>query len=255
MSFRPGSQCPGKNPLDEPVGQVRAGVEGFRVFERSHQVNGVPPRSQGLQIIGDRQVGTVLAARGKSAADQLVMGGSREQLESDQVHRRRPVADHADHFGRASTMKHQRIKLGVDLAVIRFGLEVADGHRQNHDVDRVIEDDLLEGIFIVGHGPVLERQELQTLPGNLPSLPKLLDPFSFSLRVGRIEIEPGKSPERLESGTGVDVPDQSAPIEERFGDLGGEPPRGNVGQESDVVDRRDRAAARHHNVHRRPLLF
>ena len=176
------------------------------------QVDRVPARAQGLQVVGDGQVGAVGLAGDLRAADQLGRSVAREQLESDQV-------------DRGAQSRTRRITLGVRrqcttsvsaseliLPDVRLGLEVGDGHRQDHDVDRVRLEDLLRGSphsrrrCRRGAGRAVSRSRCAE-----PAVAELRQPIELGGGLGGVEVEPGEPQERKLGRAGVDVPDRRPP--------------------------------------------
>ncbi len=61
--------------VDQPVGQVVARLEGLGLGAGADQVERVLAATQGLEVVGDRQVGAVVAVGRVGAADQLGPAG------------------------------------------------------------------------------------------------------------------------------------------------------------------------------------
>ena len=60
-----------EDALDQPIGEVIAGAEGLGGEAGLHEVDRVPPLSEGLQVVGDRHVGPVDEASRLGLTDQL----------------------------------------------------------------------------------------------------------------------------------------------------------------------------------------
>ena len=71
---------------------------------------------EGLQVVGDRQVGAVGPAGGLGLVDELGDRGPREELEADEVDDGRPVADGADHLGGPVATDEQIVRPELELA-------------------------------------------------------------------------------------------------------------------------------------------
>ena len=201
-----------------------------------------------------RSLATVRSARlmrqaSSRPADQLVVGDAREQLEPDEVDRGRPGADRADHLGSPTAPHDQGLRLGAELARVRLGLEIGDGHGQDGDVDRPGLECGLERCRVIGDRPVSQRHQVQPIALVQPSAAQARQPVQLRRGVGRIEGELGPPLQRELRRAGVDVPDRRPSIQERLGDRRGQPARGDVGQEPDVVHRRDRPTPGHDHVH------
>ena len=194
-----------------------------------------------------RSLATVRSARlARQAASARRISSSRsasrEQLESDQVDRGRPVADQADHLGRAPAVHDQGFGVGADLARLRLGLEIGDGHRQEDDVDRLR---LERPASRSRHSRRRCRSRAEPGAGDRAgsATARGASPAGRSSAAGRPRRgRTGRTLERELGGRRVDVPDRGPAVQARFGDRRGEPARGDVGQEPDVVDRRDRAS-------------
>ena len=170
------------------------------------------PARRRLEVVGDRQVGASWSAQAVAARRISSSSGCvREQLEADQVDRGSPVADRADHLGRAAGSARSS-ESGSELILPgrRLGLEVGDGHRQDDDVDRVrLRGRRSRRRRVVGHGAGLERERASGDRAR-PASECAASAGGRARRRGRgIEVEPAIAQERKLRGRGVDVPDRA----------------------------------------------
>ena len=151
-------RCSDHEARDQSLGQVGAGFERFRVMSGANQMHGVTALTQGLEIIGNGEIRPIVSAGGPRPADELFPADTRQQFETDQVNRRRPVANAANHLGCGPTVDDQRFRFGADFPWPRLGLEIGDRHGQENDVDRLrFTEHLLQSCRIVGYIANLER--------------------------------------------------------------------------------------------------
>lgn len=206
--------------------------------------------AQGCKVVGDRQIGAVVAASFARRGDQIEIGNVRQQFKSDQINIRRPIADRADHFGRRPAVDIERTEVRFDFAWNRDRLEIRDGHRQKRDVDRLIDQRFAERSRVSFDGSFGENDGMKAFAYVLIALSEMDQAIRLGSKIGRIEVESRLTIEREQGGRRRDVPDRGAARETSLADSRGERSRRNVRDLSNVVDRRDRSSAGDDDVHR-----
>ncbi len=130
---------------DDELGEPFVGSEGFdagfEVVSSSgfDEMNDMASLAQRFEVVGDRQIGSVVAAGFESRGNQIGILDIRQQFEADEINIRRRVADRTDHLASGPAVDIERTQVRFDFAGSRDRLEIRNRHRQKRDVDRLID--------------------------------------------------------------------------------------------------------------------
>ena len=152
------------------------------------------PLRRSSEIVGDRELGSIGAAGDLGLADEHLGADAREQLESDEVNGRRPVANRADHLGRARAVK-TRVSAVSELILPGrgSGSKSATAIVKNATSIEQFSSRSFQGLLVVGDGSDLERHQVQPVAHAFPFLPESPQAIDLGGRLGRIELESGRS--------------------------------------------------------------